>query len=579
LLKKAYIPLIILAFCSVSYAQKKCSLSIKVRDSAFKGFKMPDYDKKFSTLLQCKHEVQRVLFALYDQAFLTATVDSMVQDTTHMTAYITHGSLYQLAYLNKGNVDEGVLSQTGYRQKVFFHKPFYYKSVRKIMDKILMLYENHGYPFAQIKLDSVKLDGNNISAALAIHKNKVEKIDSVVVKGDLKLAPQYLYGYLGIKPGDMYDESKMRVVSTRLKALPFLYETKPMQIIFVEDKVKVLLYLGKKSANQFNGIVGILPNTITGKITITGDVSLQLMNSFHHAEEIGFHWQHLQLQTENLTIHLSYPYLFSTPIGIDGDLKLFKQDTTYLQVDSKIGLKYLLIGGNYFKVFYENISSSLLSTSLLQYQTTDLPPYADVTTDLYGIEYKANGLDYIYNPQRGYEILVSAAAGTKTINVNSRLNPAIYNGLQLKSDEYRFSLNGAYYIPLFNRTAFKIGLQGAYINAPSLMLNDLYRIGGFSVLRGFDEQSIYASAYGVGTAEIHYLLEQNSYFFLFFDQGWYQEQTDLVSVQDMPFGFGGGMTFQTKAGIFSISYALGKEFSNPISFKNGKINFGIASYF
>lgn len=561
------------------YAQKKYVLTIKAIDSAQgKDFKMPDYPKKLESVAVCKKAIQTVLFQLYDQAYLSASADSVVQDSLRCTAYLNVGKKYEWAYLSKGNVDEGVLSQAGYRQKIYTHKPFYYKNVRRLMDKVLVFYEDHGYPFAQIKLDSVVLNKNMITASLQIWKSRQEKIDSIEVKGDLKLSPEYLYGYLGIKPGDLYNESRIKEISTRLKALSFLYETKPTQVVFVEDKVKILLYLGKKSANQFNGIVGILPNN-TGKITLTGDVSLQLQNSFHHAEEIGFHWQHIQAQTENLTLHFSYPYFFSTPLGADADLKLFKQDTTYLQVDSKIGLKYLLIGGNYWKAFYENISSTLLSTSSLQYQISNLPPYADVTTQLYGIEYKANGLDYIYNPRKGYEIFVNAAVGTKVIHQNQKLNPQIYEGLKLKSNEYRINVKGAVYIPFFSRSAFKLGAQAGYVDAPSLLLNDLYRIGGFAVLRGFDEQSIYASAYGVGTVEFHYLLEQNSYMFLFFDQGWYQKNTDLVSIHDMPYGFGAGMSFQTKAGIFSIDYALGKQFSNPVNFREGKINFGIASYF
>lgn len=576
---RLFITFIFVIFWVYNYAQKKCVLTIKVIDSSTgKDFKLPNYQKRLESAAACRHEIQTVLFELYDEAYLSASADSIVQDSVKFTAYLTVGRKYDWAYLSKGNVDEGVLSQAGYRQKIYTHKPFYYKNVHKLMDKVLVFYEDHGYPFAQIKLDSVKLNKNVISATLQIRKMGIEKIDSIEIKGDLKLSSEYLYGYLGIKPGDLYNESRIKEAGTRLKALSFLYETKPMQVVFVQDKVKLLLYLGKKSANQFNGIIGILPNN-TGKITLTGDVSLQLQNSFHHAEEIGFHWQHIQAQTENLTLHFSYPYFFSTPLGADADLKLFKQDTTYLQVDSKIGLKYLLIGGNYWKVFYVNITSTLLSTSSLQYQTSNLPPYADVTTQLYGIEYKANGLDYIYNPRRGYEIFINAAAGTKIIHQNQKLNPQIYEGLKLKSNEYKLNMNGAIYIPFFSRSAFKLEVQGGYIDAPSLLLNDLYRIGGFAVLRGFDEQSIYASAYSVGTVEFHYLLEQNSYMFLFFDQGWYQEKTDLVSVHDTPYGFGAGMSFQTKAGIFSIDYALGKQFSNPINFRAGKINFGIASYF
>jgi outer membrane protein assembly factor BamA len=352
-----------------------------------------------------------------------------------------------------------------------------------------------------------------------------------------------------------------------------------MQVVFIQDKAKIVLYLSKKNANQFNGIIGILPNS-SGKITLTGDVDLQLQNAFHRADELGFHWQHLQPLTENLMINFSYPYLFHTPIGIDENFKLFKQDTTYIQIDNKFGLKYLFIGGNYLEVYYESIVTSLLSTIGLQ-NITSLPPYTDATTDLYGIEYKVRHLDYIYNPRRGYELLGSAAAGEKTIRQNANVNPSVYEGLQLSSVEYRGNIVADCYLPVASRAAIKFGLNGGYVQDPSLLLNDLFRIGGLEILRGFNEQSIYISQYAIGTVEFHYLLEQNSFLFLFYDQGWCRETlaSSIQYFEDTPSGFGAGMNFQTKAGIFSLSYALGQGIGNPLNFSTGKINFGIVNYF
>ena len=562
------------------YAQKKYSLKIISNDSsADKNFKMPNYQNKFDVTADRKKELQKVLLSLYSEAYLAATFDSLVADSVSMKAYLNHGQQYQWASLRKGNVDEGILSQLGFSERIYRKSPFCYKDVYKLMDKLLVFYEEHGYPFAQVRLDSVNMQGSKISASLFLERKQLEKIDSVEVKGDLKLSKQYLYGYLGIKPGDYYDEIKVKAISTRIRALSFVSEIRPLQVIFVKDKVRIYLFLAKKSANQFNGIIGILPNP-TGAITITGDVSLALQNSFHHAEEISFHWQHIQANTENLMTHLSYPYLLSTPLGFDNDFTLFKQDTTYLQTDEKVGLKYMLIGGNYWKVFYENITSTLIATTQLKLQTSGLPSYADNTTQLYGIEYKYEALDYIYNPRKGFEILVNAAAGTKQIHQNPNLNPQIYEGLQLNSNEYRARLDASYYFPIMDRSTIKLGVKGGYINAPSLMLNDLFRIGGFSTLRGFDEQSIYASQYSVGTVEYHYLLEQNSFLFAFYDQGYYFEPLiEGGTVHDTPFGFGVGMDFQTKAGIFSLAYAVGKEFNNPIDFKDGKISFGLINNF
>ncbi len=560
--------------------QRKLSLKVVNLDSATsKGFIMPDYARIFGSTKEGQRELQNLLNTIHDQSYLTATVDSMVQDTSRLTVFLTLGKSYKWAYLRKGNVDEVAINLSGFREKIFQNKPFYFKTASKLMTRVLGYYEDHGYPFTKVKLDSISINDNVISASLKVNKNRAETIDSIVVIGTLKISPNYLYGYLGIKPGDLYDESKVEAISARLRALPFVAELKPLQVVFIQDKTKIVLYLAKKNSNQFNGILGILPNS-TGKITVTGDVNLQLRNAFRHGDELGFHWQHLQPLTEKLLINFSYPYLFHTPIGVDENFNLFKQDTTYIQLDNKLGLKYLFIGGDYFEVYYESIVTSLLSTSGLQHINT-LPPYTDATTDLYGIEYKVRHLDYIYNPRRGYEFLGSAAAGNKTIRENSAINPDAYEGLKLSSIEYRANILADCYLPVATRAAIKFGVNGGYIEDPSLLLNDLYRIGGLEVLRGFNEQSVYVSQYAVGTVEFHYLLEQNSFFFLFYDQG-YVRQTLPSAIQyyyDTPSGFGAGMDFQTKAGIFSLSYALGNARGNPLNFSTGKINFGIVNYF
>jgi len=62
----------------------------------------------------------------------------------------------------------------------------------------------------------------------------------------------------------------------------------------------------------------------------------------------------------------------------------------------------------------------------------------------------------------------------------------------------------------------------------------------------------------------------------------YKYKTLASSIQyfnDTPSGFGAGMDFQTKAGIFSLSYAIGNSIGNPFNFGTGKINFGIVDYF
>jgi hemolysin activation/secretion protein len=117
------------------------------------------------------------------------------------------------------------------------------------------------------------------------------------------------------------------------------------------------------------------------------------------------------------------------------------------------------------------------------------------------------------------------------------------------------------------------------VNGENTFQNELLRIGGLKTLRGFDEESIFTTSYSIFTLEYRFLLEQNSYIYLFGDGAWYENNNVKEYVNDTPIGFGAGISFETKAGIFSINYALGKQFDNPIQLRSGKIHFGIVNYF
>jgi hypothetical protein len=44
-------------------------------------------------------------------------------------------------------------------------------------------------------------------------------------------------------------------------------------------------------------------------------------------------------------------------------------------------------------------------------------------------------------------------------------------------------------------------------------------------------------------------------------------------------GFGIGTSLETKSGIFSLAYALGQSFQEPLQVRRSKIHFGYVAYF
>ena len=218
------------------------------------------------------------------------------------------------------------------------------------------------------------------------------------------------------------------------------------------------------------------------------------------------------------------------------------------------------------------------ATSGLENITT-LPPYGDITTISYGATFHYEKLDYRLNPRKGFYFQGTGSTGNREIRKNSEINPAVYESIDLKSVTYQGEILADYFISLGGRHVVNVGSNFAYIYNPNLFVNELYRIGGLKSLRGFDEESIYASTFVIGKIEYRYLLEQNSFLFTFINAAWYENKSGDLNVTDTPLGFGAGIDFETRIGIMSFSYALGKQFDNPILFKDGKIHFGIVNYF
>jgi len=516
---------------------------------------------------------------LQQSGYLLASADSYFVKSDTLKIFIESNAIYKWAQLKNNNLDNGALNSSGFKEKIYRNKKFNVNQTARLMQKLLLWYENQGYPFAQIQFDSLEINKESFKARLKVNKGELFIIDSVTVKGTAKITNKYLQNYIGIKPGDVYNESAMRSIETRLKELPFVTVVRETDVFLLENSALVRMYLNGRKASNFSGIIGVLPNNQqTGKLLLTGEANLKLKNSLGRGEAIEAEWRRLQAGTQSLNIRLAYPFLFNTQFGADGVFNLYKRDSTFLNLHRSIGIQYLMRGTDYLKVYLENKSSNLLSTKGLQ-NLIALPDFADIRSNIYGLELNITRLDYRLNPRKGFRVISKIGAGNRTIQKNAALNPELYEGLQLKSIQFNGTIDADIYFPIFKRATINLGMFGNWLNSKNLFENELSRIGGNNTLRGFDEESIFASSFAIINLEYRYLLEENSFLFVFWNGAWYENKAINRNISDIPYGFGAGISFQTKAGIFSISYALGRQFSNPIEFRTAKVHFGITSLF
>jgi len=130
------------------------------------------------------------------------------------------------------------------------------------------------------------------------------------------------------------------------------------------------------------------------------------------------------------------------------------------------------------------------------------------------------------------------------------------------------------YIKVVKNHVIKLSSQFGSVFGNTIYKNELFRIGGLRTLRGFDEESIYASTYVIPTIEYRFLFEKNSNLFLFVEGAWYENNNVLSYISDTPASVGAGINFETKAGIFNLSYAVGKQFGNSFDLRIGKSMLG-----
>lgn len=520
---------------------------------------------------QVKLRIAEVRNRMVAEGFLAANCDTCTTRNDSVKCSFHVGRQFRWARLSAGGVPKEIASATGFRERFYSNRPVTPKQVARLFEGLLSTCENHGFPFASVGLDSLVERQGALHATVVLDRGRLVTIDSVVVRGTARVNPRYLQAFIGIKPGDLYNEALVQGVDSRTRSLPFTSTRHPAYMLFSPEQAKLYLFLDAKRASLFNGILGLAQDPGTGKVRFTGDLDLKLRNALHHGEAIDLSWRSLQDRTQDLKIRFNYPFAFNTPFGADLGLKLFKRDTTFLEVNARAALEYLMGRGDKVRVFVNNKSSKRLGRMM-----AFAPGLADVKVAAYGIGIQRERFDYRFNPRKGIGLDIEASAGNKRSSTSTFPDSAV---AVHRSIQYEINGQVAWHIPVGKRGTVRLAAQGGGMLNDKLYANELFRIGGNRSLRGMDEASIYSSAFAIGTVEYRFLFEENSNLFLFADQGWWEDQSRSPLLSDTPSGFGLGTSFETKAGIFSVSYALGRQFNNPVELRNGKVHFGFSSLF
>lgn len=543
----------------------------------------------FNTAAACYAYINQLPKVLQAKGFISVSIDSVYKDSSNIHIKLFLGEQYTWSNLKIEEKDWPLLNAAGIKKNNFTTQPFNQLQVVQLQEKVLDYCENYGYPFAKLQFDSVQITDKELTAKLLIDKGILYKMDSIRIYGNAKINKSFLYHYLNLPEHSLYSTEKLQTINQRLLELPYLQQIQPWRLNMLGGSYLLDLFLQPKKSNQVDAIIGFLPASqqLGGKLLFTVDAKLNLQNAFAAGETIALNWQQIQPKSPRLNLLFQRPYIFNSQFGLDFSFDLYKKDSAFLNLNTNIGVQYVLSGKQKIKVLLQSFRTNLLDVDTTAIKSSRrLPDIIDASVTSLALEYELANTNYRLNPRKGNEIKLSFAGGNKKTRQNNAITQikdgtfnysTLYDTIKASSYQVKVKLNAAQYFPLGKASVFKTAINGGLLQSPQIFRNEMFQIGGYKLLRGFDEESIFTNRYIVGTLEYRYLIDLNSYFAVFTDIG--NASNSILQTNYSYIGGGFGLAFQTKQGIFNISYAAGKRSDLPFNLRESKIHLGFVSLF
>lgn len=519
-----------------------------------------------------------LLAELHQRGYLIPelTEISVGQDSTFLS--IDTGEKYEWYSLGLGNLPNSILIKAGVDTRKFENRNFNYSELSRVFESILTVSENEGYPFASVKLGSVKEESNKISAALSYDSGPFISFDSLEITGDSKINTKFLAKFLQIRPSSPFSQKKINNSLRQINELPYLKWSGEPEISFQNEEATLYLPLDDRKINSIDGIIGFLPNELEGSgLLVTGQFDLLLYNVAGRGRNYELHWQRFNQFSQSLQVSALEPLVLGSNLDIQASFSLLKEDSTFLTRDFRLDFGYRMDGGTYLRFFTRRQAGDLLGVSGLG-DNLRFPEVGDFRFNNYGLGFDKSWLDDIFFPRRGALAKMEFAIGNKNILINTAIPQELYEGLDMRSLQYYFKGSLEKYFYKNMNWGLYSRLTGGLMENPNLFVNDLYRLGGLRTIRGFNENFFFANNYIYLNIEPRYYFDTYSYFMIFADVARLENNIQNLPV-DFPYAVGLGFSLETGNGIFNFVYALGGANAQDFALNLSKIHFGYTGRF
>lgn len=509
---------------------------------------------------------------LVDKGYLDAASDSISTEGEQLQIYVTEGCRYRLedVYIEVTGDEtasdiETVIYGTAYQGSVFTTD-----LIGQISAGWLNELEEEGYYLGEFQIEEVRKNSDNCSISLNATVTAGERltVHGVRFESLTRNDPEYLKRVSGIRVGERMTPGLLERGQQNLINSGLFDDVSRGELILVNDEAFALYRVEEQQLNFFDGLIGYVPDAAgLGNIAGYGDILLR--NTIAEGNLLELRYEQLQPLVSKLNIRAEQQYPGGFPVRIGGMLNFTQQDTSYLVRNTELNTGYRIFPGfeiiGHVRAERSSVAEPGTGTALLSVNSR---------ANFYGLGFNFRNTDRYRVPTRGYHSRVMLERGRRFINDDRFVDD---DQLSFTQSILKADVRG--YIPVGPRQVLAPRLNAMFLESSEYLITDLFRFGGAETLRGFREDQFRASSVVWGELEGRYLLDRNSFLFLFGAYGIYNrpqlinEATDQLAITDNLTSFGFGLAFQSPLGIIKFSYAI----SPDEDLANGKVHVGITA--
>lgn len=512
------------------------------------------------------------------RGYLHATVDSAAvhaESLPRATFYVDPGrqtTVASVAFTGADGLGEARLRR---EMRLQPGEPFNQYVLDADMQALRQMYREAGYPLATVGVASVRPAGPEaVALQLALDAGPRLRLKAVQVQGAERTRPAYVARAAGLAFGAPIREYDPDVLQQRLRNTGLFERVgRPALQIEPDGGATLTVAVKERPPGVFDLVVGVLPSREGGAgPSFVGSGRLALENVFGGGREADLALDRRPGRSSTVDVRVRDPFVLGRALDAEVVFAGEQRDSSYSARTYRGSLGYAVRTGWHLRASVRrSVTRPGPQGQALRNGTQRV---ARSRVWMGGVGLRIDRTDRRQAPRRGLRADVLLEQGRQR-----RGQRVVVQGdttrTQRTTQQTRVNGQVRAFWPLAARHTLMLGADARALWAGAYDRSDLFRLGGYASLRGYDEDRFTGRLVGRGLAEYRVFVDRTSFVFVFAEVG----GVDAPARGEQPgswawYPSGGlGAELRTGLGRVNISYAMNPDDGSPA---NGRVHVGLA---